>query len=106
MCRSEARSSPDSTARPGRQGCVGNVVLGGVQGAVEDVVDEWVIDGDVELLGDAHDGVQGRPGDLAGLVAADVLEVDADRVAELGLRPASFLVQLRDAVAEGCRGGS
>jgi len=35
-------------------------VLGGVQGAAGNVVDKQVVDGYVECLGDADDGVQGR----------------------------------------------
>jgi hypothetical protein len=47
-----------------------------------------------------HDGVEvGR--DLAGLVAADALEVGADLVAELGLGPAGFLAELAEPLAEG-----
>lgn len=57
------------------------MVLGGVQGAAGDVVDEQVVDGDVECFGDADDGVQGWC-DLAGLVAADALRVGADLAAE------------------------
>jgi hypothetical protein len=64
-----------------------------------DAVDEQMVDGAVECLGNEDDGVEGRC-DLPGLVAADALGVSAGLVFEFGLGTACFLGQLLDSLAE------
>jgi hypothetical protein len=51
-----------------------------------------VVDGDVEVLGEADQGFGGW-GDAAGFVAADAPAVGADLFAEFGLGPAGFFAQ-------------
>lgn len=78
--------------------CDGGVGWG--EGVAGCVVEEQVVAGDVEGLGDADEGVEAG-GDFAGFVAADALAVGSDEFAEVGLGPVVFGSECFDAVAEG-----
>ena len=64
------------------------------------VVDEEVVGGDVEGLGEADDGVGGG-GDSAVFVSADLGGVGSDVLGEVGLGPGVFGSELFDAFGEG-----
>jgi hypothetical protein len=68
---------------------------GGAEPSSGGVVDEQVVAGDVEDLGEADDGVGGR-GDAPVLVAADLGGVGADALGQLALGPAVLFAQLLD----------
>lgn len=78
----------------------GELVVGAGEGSSGCGVDEEVVDGDVEGLGEGDEGVDAG-GDAFVFVAADSLAVGADGFAELGLGPAVFFAEGSDAVAEG-----
>ena len=63
---------------------VAEAVVGGVEGAAGGAVDEQVVGGDVEGLGELDHHVDGGA-DLAGLVAADLAGVSAKPGGELAL---------------------
>lgn len=84
---------------------VGEFVVGAGEGSAGCGVDDEVVDGHVEGLGEADEHVDAG-GDALVLVAADALTVGAEALAEFGLGPAVFFAELLDAFAEGHLGAS
>jgi hypothetical protein len=64
------------------------------------VVDEQVVAGDVEDLGQAHDDV-GAGDDAPAFVSADLGGVGAGLLGKFGLGPTVFFAQVVDAIAQG-----
>ena len=86
--RFRGRGYADQLVAAAREAGV-DVAAGRVEGPSFGVIDEQVVDGDVEDLGHADDGLESG-GDLGVLVAGDLPGVGVDLLGQLGLGPAGF----------------